>query len=187
MIVGAWRRRRLCSRPSLWRHPVGQCQRKNRLDVSRGYRLRAVEGRMGTTRADHRQIRAQGLDVVFGDPRRHVVQHLSRYRDAADASLAAASADAIVACASTQARPKLSGSRLNARRRSSTSHRTSTSDGASTSTASANRSSNCGRRVPSSGFIEPNRTKSVAWLALKPSRSTMCTPLATASRSASAR
>ncbi len=59
-----------------------QGEGKDRLDINNGHGLRTVKRGMGATRAYDRQIGAQGLDVVFGDPRRGVVQHLSRDRHA---------------------------------------------------------------------------------------------------------
>jgi hypothetical protein len=53
------------------------------------------------------------------------------------------------------------------------------------STHRANRSSNCGRRSPSSGFIVPIRINRAGWLKEMPSRSTTLMPIAAASNSRS--
>ena len=53
------------------------------------------------------------------------------------------------------------------------------------STERAKRSSNCGRRSPSSGFIVPTRMKRAGWEKEMPSRSTMFIPMAAESSSTS--
>ncbi len=68
-----------------------------------------------------------------------------------------------------------------------TSTRTSTSRDAATSTVRPNRSSNCGRSSPSSGFMVPIRTNLASCECDMPSRSTCTRPIAAASSSTSTR
>ena len=78
-------------------------------------------------------------------------QRQQRLRGTDDAPHSAASSAA-------HATPKPPGSRSKAIRRRTTSARSAVSGMPSTSTASAKRSSNCGRRSPSSGFMVPTST-----------------------------
>ena len=71
-----------------------------------------------------------------------------------------------------------SGSSSNDSRRCTISIRTSGSVSPWTVTHSPNRSSNCGRSWPSSGFIVPTKLKRDGWITLMPSRSTVFTPIA---------
>ena len=100
---------------------------------------------------------------------------------------AACSRAASPACSLSHVATNAPGSRSKARRRSTIRRRSAGSIGTSTSAVSAKRSSSCGLSAPSSGFIVPTSTKSAGCAIAKPSRSTMCVPLATASSSASAR
>ena len=75
----------------------------------------------------------------------------------------------------------------NARRRATASALASGPVSAVTSTHRPNRSRSCGRSSPSSGFIDPTRTKRLSCTCETPSRSTLFTPLAATSRSRSTR
>ena len=119
--------------------------------------LRAVERGMRATGAHDREIRAQRPDVVFGDPRRDVLQHLSRELARRRVSpLPTASAGARIAAPrprigrTLQDRDRMPGAARAPRHR-----RLDVRSAPRRPTASANRSSSCGRSAPSSGFIEP--------------------------------
>ena len=92
-----------------------------------------------------------------------------------------------VASAGAQVAVKPAGAASKATRRRTISARRAGSRSVSTATLSPKRSSNCGRNSPSSGFIVPIRMKAAGWLTETPSRSTVLTPSAAASSSASTR
>ncbi len=92
------------------------------------------------------------------------------------------------ACSSAaQAAANEAGSASYASRRRTTSARSSASRVAAISTVRPNRSSNCGRSSPSSGFIVPTSRNRAACRTETPSRSTYERPIAAASSSRSTR